>query len=305
MPDQSIAALNERLGLPGRLRFAAGPGGMPHALLSAGPHRAEVALQGAHVLAYGREGEPPLLWVSRLAVFAPGKAVRGGIPVCWPWFGPHPSDPGKPAHGFARVSMWSAAASADRGDAVALTLRLSDDEATRALWPHPYSLELTVSCGPALTVELVAANPGPGPAVVGGALHSYFTVGDVTRASIIGLEGAAYLDQLTGQTHTQPGPVTIAGEVDRIYGDAAPECTIIDPALGRAITVAKAGSATTVVWNPWVDKAQRLADFGDDEYTGMLCVETANAGEDRVTLEPGGSHTLRATIAAASLTTPA
>lgn len=299
MLEQTLDALNGRLAIAGRLRFVEGPGGMPHALVTAGDYAAEVALHGGHVLAYGRAGAPPLLWTSRRAVFAPGKAVRGGIPVCWPWFGPHPSDPARPAHGFARTRMWGALASADHGETVALTLRLGDDEQTRALWPHPFALELTVAVGPRLDVALTATNTGGAPLVAGGALHSYFAVGAVTRAAIMGLEGAAYLDQLTGQTHTQAGPVTISAEVDRIYQDAGPACLIEDPALGRAIRVAKAGSATTVVWNPWAEKARRLADFGDDEYYEMLCLETANAGDDRVTLAPGASHTLRATISEA------
>lgn len=296
MSEQTLDALNGRLAIAGRLRFVAGPGGMAHARLTAGDYAAEVALQGGHVLAYGRAGAPPVLWMSRLAVFAPGKAVRGGIPLCWPWFGPHPVDAGKPAHGFARVMLWEALASADHGDAVALTLRLGDSEATRALWPHHFALELTVTVGAQLDVALTATNTGEVPFVAGGALHSYFAVGAVTEAAIMGLDGTTYLDQLTGQTQSQSGPVTVSAEVDRIYNDVASACTLVDPVLGRAIRVAKAGSATTVVWNPWVEKARRLADFGDDEYHEMLCVETANAGDDRVTVAPGASHTLRATI---------
>lgn len=301
MQDATLDALNHRLALPGRLSFEAGPGGMPHALITAGDFRAEVALQGAHVIAYGRAGAPPILWASRLALYAPGKAIRGGIPICWPWFGPHPTDPARPAHGFARNRMWAAVGAAEGDGVVALTLRLSDDEVTRALWPHPFTLELTVGVGEALTLELTALNPGAEPITVGGALHSYFSVADVTRTSIIGLEGAAYLDQLTGLTHTQAGPVTIGAEVDRIYGATAATCTIVDPLLGRTISIAKEGSMTTVVWNPWVEKARRLADFADDEYPAMLCVETANAPGDTVTLAPGGRHTLSATIAAAPI----
>jgi glucose-6-phosphate 1-epimerase len=142
---------------------------------------------------------------------------------------------------------------------------------------------------------------GPGPFSFGGALHSYFTVGDVARASVEGLDGARYFDQLTGEERRQDGPVTIAGEVDRVYYDAGPSCAIRDPLHGRRITVMKVGSGTTVVWNPWREKAARLADFADDEYSGMLCVETALALGDIVTLAPGASHTLRATLAAEPL----
>lgn len=292
----TLDALNGQFGIAGALEFVAGPGGMPHARLRAGDATAEVAVHGGHVLTYSRGEGPPLLWVSRQAIYQAGKAVRGGIPVCWPWFGPHPDDPARPAHGFARTQIWQVLGGGSGPAGAWLRLGLGDSPATMALWPHPFALELTVTVGPALELALAAHNPGPAPFVYTGALHSYFSVGDVTRVAITGLEGARYLDQLTGATLTQAGPVTVAGEVDRIYQETTAACVIDDPALGRRITVAKAGSRSTVVWNPWVEKARRLADFGDDEYPEMLCVETANAPGDSVELAPGASHTLRATI---------
>jgi glucose-6-phosphate 1-epimerase len=291
-----LASLNQRFGLDGRLEFRAGPGGMPHASLRAGQYACEIALHGAHVLQYGAEGQPPVLWVSRQAVFAPGKAVRGGIPVCWPWFGPHPGDSAMPSHGFARTTLWEALGSGESEEGLWLRLGLRSDESTLALWPHEFALELTVTVGRRLDVELSAHNPGATPFSCGGALHSYFAVGDVTQVRVEGLDQARYLDQLTGQEHTQHGPVTIGGEVDRVYFDAGPSCAIVDPVHGRRLLVAKAGSGTTVVWNPWQEKARRLADFADDEYGEMLCVETALALSDSVTVGPGASHTLRATI---------
>lgn len=296
-----LAELNERFGIGGAVAFAAGPGGMPHATLRAGDSYAEVALHGGHVLRYGADGALPVLWVSRQAIYAPGKAVRGGIPVCWPWFGPHPADPAQPAHGLARTRMWAARASGADGGRAWLRLGLRDDADTRASWPHRFDLELSVALGAGLEVALTMRNPGDAPFSCGGALHSYFGVADVTRARIMGLDGARYLDQLTGAEHTQAGPVTVSAEVDRVYYDAGERCTIEDPALARRIVVAKAGSRTTVVWNPWVEKARRLADFADDEYAGMLCVETAMALGDSVALAPGAEHTLRATISAAPL----
>jgi glucose-6-phosphate 1-epimerase len=297
----ALAELNTRLGAPGALEFVAGPGGLPHALLRAGRAHAEVALHGGHVVRYGEDGAPPVLWVSREAIFTGAKPIRGGIPVCWPWFGPHPDDPARPAHGFARNRMWTATGGGAGDGGAWLRLALRDDEATLALWPHPFALELTVTLGDALDVALTMTNTGQGPITCGGALHTYLTVGDVTRVRIMGLDGRPYLDQLTGQVQTQAGPVTVGAEVDRIYRDDGAACVVEDEALGRRITVRKAGSGSTVVWNPWADKAGRLADFGDDEYPGMLCVETALAGADRVTLAPGAAHTLRATLAAAPL----
>jgi glucose-6-phosphate 1-epimerase len=293
--------LNARHAIDGALRFVDGPGGMPHALLRHGAASAEVALHGGHVLRYGADGEPPVLWVSRQAIFAPGKAIRGGVPVCWPWFGPHPDDAARPAHGFVRTQPWQAVASGAGDDGVWLRLAIADDAATRALWPHAFELALTVTLGASLDLALTMRNTGDAPFTCGGALHSYFAVGAIERARVTGLDGQRYLDQLTGAEQTQRGPATFDAEVDRVYQDAGAACAVEDEALGRRITIAKAGSRTTVVWNPWVEKARRLADFGDDEYREMLCVETAMAHADRVTLAPGASHTLRATIAAAPL----
>lgn len=293
-----IQDLNARFGLDDRLSFVAGPGGLPHAVLTAGGAEAEVALNGGQVLSFRHAGEPPILWVSREAVYAAGKPVRGGVPVCWPWFGPHPADASKPAHGFARNQLWEVLERGEANGGLFIRLGLSDSPATRALWPHPFRLELAVSVGASLDLALTAHNPGPAPYRFGGALHSYFTVGDVAQIRIGGLEGAAYLDQLSGATHTQAGPVTIGAEVDRVYRETTAACVIDDPALGRRIRVAKAGSRSTVVWNPWAEKARRLADLGDDEYPQFVCVETALAFEDSVELAPGASHTLRAVIGA-------
>lgn len=298
MSEAEVHLLNERFGAPGRLVFTAGPGGFPVAEISNDHATATVALHGAQPLAFQPRGQAPVLWVSRQAAFAPGKAIRGGIPICWPWFGPHPSDPAKPSHGFARTRPWRVLqADAASGSETTLRLGLSDDEATRALWPHRFELELLVSVGRELQVTLVARNPGPEPFTCTGALHSYFAVGDVPAVAIHGLDGCDYLDQIDGHRRkTQAGAVTFAGEVDRIYLDTDATCTIEDGALGRRIEVAKRGSRATIVWNPWVEKARRLSDFGDDEYRGMVCVETANAGEDVVTVPPGGEHQLAAMI---------
>src|SRR5690606_34573283 len=210
-------------------------------------------------------------------------------------------DPDKPAHGFARNQPWELLEAGAAGDGAFMRLGLADSPASRSLWPHAFRLELTVTVGAQLDIALTTHNPGDAPFRFGGALHSYFTVGDVAAIAIHGLDGVRYLDQLSGEEHTQAGPVTIAAEVDRVYLATPATCTIDDPSLGRRISVAKAGSQSTVVWNPWVEKARRLSDLGDDEYKQFVCVETALAHADSVELAPGSSHTLRATIGAAAL----
>jgi len=289
--------LNERYGLPGHLGFEPGPGGLPVATIENADAAASVCLAGGHVLSFRPHGAEPVLWLSRHSRFESGRPIRGGIPVCWPWFAAHPEDPAKPFHGFARLAHWSVLGTeALDGGNTRLRLGLTDDEATRRLWPHAFELEMAVTVGRDLHVALTARNPGPEPFTCTGALHTYFRVGEVARIAVHGLNGCRYREAGT-DGGVQQGPVTFDREVDRLYLDTDAACTIEDPVLARRIRVAKAGSRSTVVWNPWIDKARRMPDFGDDEYTGMVCVETANAGTDAVTIPPGGAHCLEARIA--------
>ena len=300
MTTQDLEALNDQFGIHDYLAFVAGPGdGLPLAEIRSKHAAALVAVNGAQVARYQPHGAEPLLFVSRESVYGPGKSIRGGIPVCWPWFAAHPSDPSKPFHGFARTRMWQVRGSAVlEDDQVQLRLGLADDDATREIWPYAFDLELVATIGAKLRVELVARNTGEAPSTVGGALHTYFLVGDVARIAIEGLDGCAYIDKVDGGARSvQAGPVTIAGEVDRIYLDTADACVIDDPALGRRVRIAKSGSNTTVVWNPWVDKAKAMPDCADDEYRAFVCVETVNAVDDVVTLAPGGEHRLELVIA--------
>ena len=293
-----LESLNESFAITDHIMFVAGPGGLPMAKIRNAYAAATVSLHGGQALTFQPHGHEPVLWSSAYSLYQPGKAIRGGIPVCWPWFGPHPSDPSKPAHGFARTSLWSVLSTAALADgATQVRLRLADDDTSLALWPHVFELRLVVTVGADLRADLIARNPGAASYTYSGALHSYFDVSDVTAISIHGLEGCTYIDKVDGEQHkVQRGAVTIEAETDRIYLNTAETCAIEDPRLDRRITVAKAGSRTTVVWNPWAEKARRLADFGDEEYHGMVCVETANADGDSLTVAPGGEQRLMAVI---------
>jgi D-hexose-6-phosphate mutarotase len=261
---------------------------------------ARVALQGAQVLTYAPRGGAPVLWLSRRAVFAPGKAVRGGIPVCWPWFGPHPTDPSKPAHGFARTAIWTLeAASRTTDGGHELVLSLPPRAGAACGWTYPVELNLTITIGSALGLALCSRNNGSAPVVIGGALHSYFSVGDVGKIRILGLEGKSFVDQLApSETKSEPVPIGIAGETDRVYDDPGPQSVIDDELLARRIFIEKTGSRSTVVWNPWLEKGRRLADVGQDQVRDFVCVETANALKNVVTLPPGGEHRLGLVIRA-------
>jgi glucose-6-phosphate 1-epimerase len=301
MLTDDISALNEQFAIGEHIAFVEGPGGLPLAEIRNHDGEAVVALQGAHVVTYQPRGQAPVLFLSRGAVYRAGKAIRGGIPVCWPWFAQHPADPSKPMHGFARTAMWQVSATGVIEDATELRLALVDSDDTLALWPHAFALELAVTVGARLQVELIARNTGAEPFTCGGALHSYFHTGDVRDIAIHGLDGCTYIDKVDGGGQkTQRGPITIDAETDRIYLDTIADCVIDDPNLGRRIRVAKSGSHTTVVWNPWVERAAQIADFSPEEYLSMICVETTNAAEDTIVVPPGGEHRLLATIEAQS-----
>src|SRR5262245_5893332 len=203
--------LNEQFAIAQHVTFTATTGGLPVAQIHNSHPVASVAVQGGHVITYQPHGQAPVLFASSLTEYAPGKTIRGGIPVCWPWFGAHPTDPSKPFHGFVRTAMWQVrGASVGPGDATEVRLGLTESEASLAIWPYDFDLELVVSVGAQLHVELTARNPGDRPFVSGGALHSYYAVGDARRLAIHGLDGREYLDKVEGfMRKQQHGPVTI------------------------------------------------------------------------------------------------
>lgn len=298
MTDNRLADLNSRFGMDGNLIFEPGPGGLTVARINNVLADARVALHGGHVMGYQPCGGDPVLWVSRCSHFQGGEPIRGGIPVCWPWFGGHPTDPGQPSHGFARLLNWEVHDTETLpSGATRLCLTLADAGPFRSVWPYAFELRSEITIGAELRLRLVARNRGDRPFAVTAALHSYFAVSAATDIVVRGLEGCTYLDTVGDVTSgTQEGPIVVAEETDRIYLDTETDCLIEDPGLGRAILVAKQGSRSTVVWNPWVAKSARMPDFGDDEYKTMICVETTNADKDIRTIEPGEEHALETVI---------
>lgn len=291
-PEQ--ANMSRRHGVPGRLVFQDGPGGMPMLTVTNAQASATVALQGARLMNWVPHGEEPVMWLSPVARFAPGRLIRGGVPVCWPWFGPHASEPSFPGHGFARSVPWELIATAELADgSTRLSLRMVQSGATVEEWAHSTPVELHITVGVALELELVTGNIGVASATIGAALHTYFRVSDVRQIAIHGLDGCPYIDKVDdGARKQQFGPVMISAETDRIYLESIADCLIEDPGLNRFIRIGKRGSRSTVVWNPWSEKAAQLGDFGEEGYLDVVCVESANAAEDVVTIEPGDEHRL-------------
>jgi glucose-6-phosphate 1-epimerase len=288
--------LTRRFGVPGMLRFEQLPGGLAAIRVDSALATASVMLQGAQVVGYQPRGEQPLIWLSARSRYVAGKSVRGGVPVCWPWFGPHATDPALPAHGFARTVEWELQEATALPDGrVRLAFELPQNAATRAQWPHPSSVRNTVTIGRELEVSLATRNTGSERFPLGQALHTYFHVGDVRRISIHGLDGCTYLDKAGGSARRQQhGPVTFTQETDRIYLNTGGACEIRDPVMERSLLVTATGSRSTVVWNPWIEKAEQMGDFEPDGYLRMVCVETANAADDSVIVAPGQEHVLAA-----------
>lgn len=297
----SVDSLNAAFGIGDTLRFAAGPGGLPTVEIANRMATARVCLHGAHVMAYTPRGSGPLLWMSGSSRFEPGSPIRGGIPVCWPWFGAHPASADLPAHGLARLLPWRVDRTEHKrdDDTTHLVLALEDSAATRAVWPGAFALRLEVTVGAALRVALAMTNRGSEPWTVTAALHTYFAVSDVASVRVHGFDGLSFVDTVGGSRRpgVQAGPVVVRGETDLIFHAWPGTAVIEDPGWQRRIRVTGFGSASAVVWNPWVAKSRRMPDFGDDEYPGMICVETANAAGDERLLRPGAEHVLATEIA--------
>ncbi len=251
---------------------------------------------GAHVWAWRPDGAAPVLWLSTRSLFVADKGIRGGVPICFPWFGAGRTGALTPAHGVARINRWRREAVEDAGEVLRVGYSLDPSiTGTVPSFPHAYRAEFWVTFArERLEVAFTVTNTDTVEFSYEEALHTYLTVGDVRQISLDGLDRAPYLDKVAApdqQHRVQDGPVVFTGETDRVYSSTA-AITLTDPVLGRTLRVEKENSANTVVWNPWVSKAAAIADFGDDEWPQMVCIEAANAFDDAVTLRPGESHCL-------------
>jgi glucose-6-phosphate 1-epimerase len=289
-----------RTKLPSSVRAEIGPGNLPRLVVKTGLGAAEVYFQGAHVTAWHpASASEPVLWMSGSTYFEMGKPLRGGVPICFPWFGAHASDAKAPGHGFARLRDWNLIeATESAAGVVMLALELASDRALTPLWPHAFRAVHRITIGATLTMALEVTNPSAEAFTFEEALHTYFAVRDVRNVTVTGLEQTEYLDKVTGFDRKNQGgdPIRFTGETDRVYLNTTATCVIDDPGARRRVAIRKTGSEATVVWNPWIAKARAMPDFGDDEWPGMVCVETCNVNIHARKLAPGASHTMTAMI---------
>ena len=272
-----------------------------------------VAQQGAHILSYQLDGQPPVIWLNDEAVFKTGKSIRAGVPVCWPWFGNFQRNPASvqamrvsnepaPAHGLVRALDWQLGEMATTDGGLTVEFILPVPEHGLPGWPHQVDLRLSIRLDEQLHINLTSHNRGTDRVSISQALHSYFAVSDVRNVHVEGVNGLNYIETLDDwNIAKQQGDLHFTGETDRIYLNTPAKLSIVDPAWERRIELTASGSRSAVIWNPWTERAAAFSDMANDGWQRMLCIETANVMDDIVQLAPGASHTLGVSIASTPL----
>ena len=306
-----VAELQNKFAMPGVLGFETTASGMVLAHVTTAHAKATVYLHGAHLTDWQPVGQKPVIFLSARSAMEPGKPIRGGVPVIFPWFGERHDGKAGPQHGFARTSVWTLAFAALVGEDMHLTFTLEPTDVSRDLGFDHFKLVYRMTIGRRLTLELTVGNDsGSGgaraehmatngaPLVFEEALHTYYAVADARRVSIDGLGGTTYIDKVDDFKRKVQTESTLkfAGRTDRPYLNTTATCVLHDPAGARKITVAKAGSKSTVVWNPWSEFTATMVDMEPDAWLHMTAIETANVGEDAVTLKARETHVMRATV---------
>jgi len=293
-----IDALNRRFELPEIAAVVPGNGGLAKVRVTTSLAAGEVYLHGAQVTSWKPAGAEEAIFLSQHSHWQDGRAIRGGIPICFPWFRAKADDAQAPAHGFVRTREWQLDSVTAEGDGcVAVTCSTGSDDATRRWWPHEFRLVHRVTIGSSLHLELTVTNLGSAPFVFEEALHTYFRVGAAERARVRGLDQVTYLDNTDGNREkVQSGDVALTAPTDNAYLNTRSALELIDPTLHRILRTNKQNSATTVVWNPWQQGAATLADLGADEWRLMTCVEASNILRSAVSLAPGEQHAMGATL---------
>lgn len=291
---QDLQTLNRLFAKEAKVCFVEGQTGMPIIEVSTKKASATIALYGGQILSYKSNGmEHDLFYLSDKAIYQQGKAIRGGVPVCWPWFGEDPSNLGRQAHGFARNLLWNVLDCQLHDDIAEITLGLESTATSKQWWPSEFRLRKKIVIGDQLDISLTTENRGEIPFSISKALHTYFLVGEISQTTVVGLDGVDYLDKtLDFSKHTQVGDITPFAETDRVYLESPAHVQIIDQSLSRKIDIEQSGADNIVVWNPWT-RASLLNDMNADDYGHFICVETANALANSVIIASGASHQMQ------------
>jgi glucose-6-phosphate 1-epimerase len=298
----TIAESDHRFEIPGTAQVVEGNGGLLKVRITSPEVVGEMYLYGAHVTSWKPVGGEEVLFLSSQSRWEHGHAIRGGVPVCFPWFGDKADDPKAPAHGFVRTKAWQLESIAQVGAAVTVSMFTESNEDTKRWWPAEFRMVHRATFGSELSLELVVTNTGTTSLRFEEALHAYHRVGNITDGRLRGLDTVHYLDKTdSNRKKIQHGEIVIVSETDRVYLNTRDAIELEDPVLHRRIRVTKENSLTTVVWNPWVQKAHSLADLADDEWTQMICIESSNVSDFAVDLAPGQQHKMKAIVRVADL----
>ncbi|MEQ1559766.1 MAG: D-hexose-6-phosphate mutarotase [Methyloglobulus sp.] len=289
-----ITQLQSEYGILGHVDFIEGAGGLPFIAIQNQNATGLISLHGGQILSFKPKSEnTDLLFLSKKSLYEDGKAIRGGIPVCWPWFGPDPKGLQRPNHGFVRNHLWSVNKTASTDAETTIVLEFTQSHKQETTWNYPFVLTLEFTLGQNLSLKLTTQNTGDKPFSITQAFHTYFRIGDINKAHVLGLENYRYFDKLDqGKQKIQSGAVTISEEVDRIYEDVDHHVVLNDPMLNRQIEIVSANCKTGVVWNPWQQSSRKMADLGNQDYKHFICVETGNIAFDLIQVSPGSSHSL-------------
>jgi glucose-6-phosphate 1-epimerase len=292
-----LKELDRRFGIPGIARVCEGRGGLARVEIDTPLAHGEIYLHGAHVTSWRPAGSEEVLFLSSKSRWEEGQAIRGGIPVCFPWFRGRADDPNAPAHGFVRTRSWQLYSIVENSAGVGVTMFIESDEQTRRCWPGECRLVHRITFGSELMLELTCINTGKTQFHFEEALHTYNRVADVKQVSLQGLAGIRFLDNLdSNKERMQLGDLTIASQTDDAFMNARNSVDLLDPKMGRRIQLQKSNSTTTVVWNPWPEGARRMQDLGEGEWTQFLCVEASNIMGAAIALAPGQEHTMTAVL---------
>ena len=294
--------LDRSFAIAGIAQVVPGQGGLPRVRITTPQVEGEMYLHGAQVTSWKPAHAEEVLFVSKQAQWHEGIAIRGGIPICFPWFRAKADDPKAPAHGFVRTKAWILESITNDGGSVTVIMSTASNDDTGKWWPADFRLVHRATFGPELKLELTVTNTGPTPLRFEEALHTYHNVGQIRDIRVNGLDGVAYLDNTdSNREKTQRGDLVITKQTDNAYLNTQGEIELADDALRRRIRIAKENSLTTVVWNPWQEGTKSLADLGNEEWQQMVCVEASNVLGFAVNLAPGQQHIMKATIQVDSL----
>jgi glucose-6-phosphate 1-epimerase len=297
MSESRIDALNREFGIPNVVAVVSGNGGLPKVRVTAPWASAEIYLHGAQITSWQPANVEEVLFLSEHSRWQDGRAIRGGIPICFPWFRSKVDAPSAPAHGFVRTKEWRLESVSVDGESVTVVCATEEDESTQRWWPHAFRLRFTLSIGKALRLGLTATNTGQTSFRFEEALHTYFRVGQVEKVSVRGIDRVAFLDNFDdNRKKIQSGDLIFARKTDNAYIEVRSSAELVDPTLGRTIRTEKHDSATTVVWNPWKEGAASLSDLGTEEWRQFACVEASNILDSSIALEPGQEHSLQAIL---------